>query len=271
MTEHMTEDEARALVRETYGKIAREGGSCCAPGAGCCAPSEASRRIGYSDDDLASVPAGADLGLGCGSPLAIARLAEGERVLDLGSGGGLDALLAARQVGPRGRVIGVDMTPDMVTKARANAEKAGVSNVELRLGEIERLPVADGSVDVIVSNCVINLSPDKRAVFREAWRVLADGGRIAIADVVATAAIPDELSRDLAAYAGCVAGAEHVDELRAMLDEVGFVDIRIEVDERSRALVGEWFPGTGAAGVVASATIEAVKRAGACCEPGCCG
>jgi SAM-dependent methyltransferase len=167
-------------------------------------------------------------------------------------------------------VIGIDMTADMVSKARANAAKVGATNVEFRLGEIEHMPVADASVDVILSNCVINLSPDKRAVFREALRVLKDGGRLAISDVVATAAIPDALRADMQAYTGCISGAAHVDELRAMLTEVGFSDVRITVKEESRALMGEWFPGTDAKSVVASATIEATKRAGACCQPGCC-
>jgi arsenite methyltransferase len=265
-----TTEETHALVRETYGKIAREGGSCCAPGAGCCAPSDASKRLGYSDADLAAVPEGADMGLGCGNPQAIAALKAGEVVLDLGSGGGFDSFLAARQVGASGRVIGVDMTPDMISKARANAEKVRASNVEFRLGEIEHLPVADGSVDVILSNCVVNLAPDKRSVFREAFRVLKDGGRLAISDVVATAAIPDSLRADMQAYTGCVAGAAHVDELRAMLAEAGFADVRIAVNEESRALMGEWFPGSGAQNVVASATIEATKAKASCCDPGCC-
>jgi SAM-dependent methyltransferase len=271
MTDTMTDDETRAMVREAYGKIAREGGGCCAPSAGCCGPGEASAKVGYSAADLAAVPDGANLGLGCGSPLGAARLAAGETVLDLGCGGGLDAFLAARQVGPTGRVIGVDMTPDMVVKARANAAKVEATNVEFRLGEIEHLPVSDASVNVIVSNCVVNLSPDKPAVFREAWRVLAEGGRLVIADVVATAPIPDALRADMTAYAGCVAGAAHIDDLRAMLEEAGFADVKITVDEASRALMGDWFPSTGADRVVASATIEATKRAkAACCAPGCC-
>jgi SAM-dependent methyltransferase len=265
-----TTEEAHALVRDTYGKIAREGGSCCAPGAGCCAPSEASKRLGYTEADLASVPEGADMGLGCGNPQAIAALAEGEAVLDLGSGGGFDCFLAARQVGARGRVIGVDMTADMVAKARANAAKVGATNVEFRLGEIEHLPVADESIDVILSNCVVNLAPDKRAVFREAFRVLKNGGRLAISDVVATAPIPEALRSDMRAYGGCVAGAAHVEELRDILREAGFDDVRITVDEGSRALMGEWFPGTAAESAVASATIEATKRPSSCCDPGCC-
>jgi arsenite methyltransferase len=265
-----TQDEVRGLVRETYGKIAREGGSCCAPGGGCCAPSEASRKLGYSEAELAALPAGADMGLGCGNPQAIAALLQGETVLDLGSGAGLDSFLAARQVGPRGRVIGVDMTADMITKARANAAKVSATNVEFRLGEIEHLPVEDATIDVILSNCVINLSPDKRAVFREALRVLKAGGRLAISDVVATAPMTDALRTDMRAYTGCIAGAAHVDELRAMLIEAGFSEVKIDVLEDSRALMGQWFPGTEAKNVVASATIEARKPKAACCAPGCC-
>lgn len=264
-----SEDEVRGLVRETYGKIARQGGSCCGPGG--CAPREASRKNGYSEDDLSAVPEGADLGLGCGNPHAIAALRPGEVVLDLGSGGGLDAFLAADRVGDGGRVIGVDMTPEMVAKARENAAKVQAANVEFRLGEVEHLPVADGSVDVILSNCVINLVPDKRAAFREAIRVLKDGGRLAISDVVATAPIPDDLRSDMEAYTGCVAGAAPVDELRAILEEAGFSEVRITVDEASRARMAEWFPDSEANRVVASASIEAVKPAGGCCAPECCG
>jgi arsenite methyltransferase len=272
MSEQTTADEIRGTVRETYGKIAREGGSCgCAP-SGCCGPQ--SLAIGYSEADLAAVPDGADMGLGCGNPQAIAALREGETVLDLGSGGGFDAFLAARQVGPRGKVIGVDMTPDMISKARANAARIEAANVEFRLGEIERMPVADATVDVIISNCVINLSPDKSAVFREAFRVLRAGGRLAIADVVATDAMPEAVRKDVAAYTGCVAGAAHVDELRKMLLEAGFAEVRVDVKEQSREVIREWFPDSGAERFVASATIEAVKgersESEACCPPGCC-
>ncbi len=262
-------ERARAQVREAYGAIARSGGSCCGPNG--CAPTDASARIGYSEEERGAAPEGADMGLGCGNPHAIAGLRPGEVVLDLGCGGGFDAFLAARQVGPKGFVIGVDMTPEMIAKARANAAKVAATNVDFRLGEIEHLPVADGSVDVILSNCVVNLAPDKRAVFREAHRVLREGGRLAIADVVATAPMPEALRADIAAYTGCIAGAAQVDELRAMLLEVGFDDVRVTANEASRALMDEWFPGGGAGAVVASATIEAGKGAGACCAPGCCG
>jgi ubiquinone/menaquinone biosynthesis C-methylase UbiE len=205
------------------------------------------------------VPDGADLGLGCGNPQAIARLRPGERVLDLGSGGGFDAFLAARQVGPEGRVIGVDMTPEMIALARRNAAKAGLDDVDFRLGDIERLPVDDASVDVIMSNCVINLAPDKGAVFREAFRVLAPGGRLAISDIVAIGNLPSAIAEDPTAYTGCIAGAAPVAELERLLTAAGFAQITISVKAHSRDLVEEWSPGTGAANVVASAIIEATK------------
>jgi ubiquinone/menaquinone biosynthesis C-methylase UbiE len=199
------------------------------------------------------------MGLGCGNPQAIASLKPGEIVLDLGSGGGFDCFLAARQVGPAGHVIGVDMTPEMLARARAAASRLGAPNVEFRLGEIEHLPVADASVDVVLSNCVVNLSPDKPRVFREVFRVLREGGRIAISDVVATAPLPPALSEALAAYTACVGGAAQVDELRTWLRGAGFEDVSVRVNEESRALIREWVPGSGAERYVASASIEAVK------------
>ena len=252
----------RAAVRKTYGEIASGSVSTgCCNNAGCCGPVEptSSRDIGYSETELSSVPDGADLGLGCGNPQAIASLKPGERVLDLGSGGGFDAFLAARQVGSEGRVVGVDMTAEMVAKARANATNTTVDHVEFRLGEIEHLPVADESVDVIMSNCVINLSPDKPAVFREAFRVLAPGGRLAISDIVALAPLPTSLQENLAAYTGCIAGAALVADLQAVLEEAGFSDVRIEAKGESRALVSGWVPGRSAEDYVASALIQAVK------------
>ncbi len=259
-----TADQIRATVREAYGAVAsqRQQGGCCtgSGGTSCCGPAgTSSTRLGYSDADLAAVPDGADLGLGCGNPQAIAALAPGERVLDLGSGGGFDAFLAARQVGPTGRVIGVDMTPEMIALARGNATKVGLDFVDFRLGDIEHLPVDDASVDVIVSNCVINLAPDKPAVFREAFRVLAPGGRLAISDMVAVGDLPAVVATDPAAYTGCIAGAAPVADLGRMIGDAGFERVRVSVQAHSRELVEEASPGSGAGRVVASALIEAVK------------
>jgi SAM-dependent methyltransferase len=264
-------DQTRATVRDHYGEIARRGGGGCAPG--CCGPVAATQAttLGYSEADQRAVPEGADLGLGCGNPGAIAAIRPGETVLDLGSGAGFDCFLAARQVGPTGKVIGVDMTADMIARARDNARKIAADNVEFRLGEIEHLPVADASVDVILSNCVINLSPEKAAVFREAFRVLRPGGRLAISDVVATAPIPPELQDDAAALSGCIAGAAPVEEVRRMLAAAGFVDIDVAIAPRSAEVVGSWMEGIDR--FVASATIEGRKpRAGekTCCGPECC-
>jgi len=259
-------DQIRQQVRDAYGAVARaESSGCCAPSTGCCAPSDQavaellSRGIGYSAEETAAVPEGANLGLGCGNPQAIAALQPGETVLDLGSGAGFDAFLAARQVGTRGAVIGVDMTPDMISKARANAVKGGYTNVEFRLGEIEHLPLADATVDAIISNCVINLSPDKAQVFRDAWRVLKPGGRLAISDIVTTAPLPEDMQQEVALYTACVAGAASVDELTAMLSEAGFDDIRIAPKDASREFIRHWAPGRGVEDFIASATIEAVK------------
>lgn len=265
-----TADETRAIVREHYAKVSR-GDTGCAPG--CCAtmPAEQSHLLGYSAEDLEHAPAGADLGLGCGNPTAIASLRPGETVLDLGAGGGFDAFLAARAVGPTGKVIGVDMTPDMVALARANARKVDATNVDFRLGEIEHLPVADASVDVILSNCVINLSPEKQAVFEEAFRVLRAGGRLAISDVVAIAPIPEALRNEAGAVCGCIGGAARVEEVKAMLRKAGFESIEIAISPNSAEIVDSWMPGVSQ--FIASAAIEARRGAaqGACCEPGCCG
>jgi arsenite methyltransferase len=266
----------RDEVRSTYGKIALNQQDTCGPTAssGCCAPDRSSAtaadKLGYSPDEIAALPEGADLGLGCGNPQAIASLQPGETVLDLGSGAGFDCFLAARSVGPAGRVLGVDMTPEMLTKARDNAAKAGIDNVEFRLGEIESLPVSDNTIDAIISNCVINLSPDKPRVFREAFRVLKPGGRLAVADIVRTAELPPELAADLAAHCGCVAGAANVEELESMLRGAGFSDIRIRPKDVSREFIRSWIPGRNAADYVVSATIEAVKPAAGCCASTCC-
>jgi SAM-dependent methyltransferase len=205
------------------------------------------------------VPAGANLGLGCGNPLAIASLKPGQTVLDLGCGAGFDAFLAAKAVGPTGQVIGVDMTPEMISKARRNKATGDYPHVDFRLGEIENLPVADASVDVIISNCVINLSPDKAQVFREAFRVVKPGGRLAISDVVATAPLPDQLREDIALHAGCVAGTSLVEDLKTMLSAAGFGNVRVEVKPQSREFIREWFPARGIEDYVASANIEAIR------------
>lgn len=260
MTE-LPPDALRSAVRDAYSEIAlADGGSCCGPNAvPCCSDGSVSLELGYSTDELAAVPAGADLGLGCGNPGAIAALQPGETVLDLGSGAGFDAFLAARAVGPSGHVIGVDMTPAMVTKARANAVAGAYAQVEFRLGEIEHLPVADATIDVIISNCVINLSTDKPAVFREAFRVLRPGGRLAISDVVAFADLPEDVRGDLALYSGCMAGASLISELTGILDSAGFVNVAIDPKDDSRSFIERWAPGRDLTDYVVSATIEATK------------
>lgn len=258
------QDDIRQAVRTTYAAVARavpsgDGGGCC----GTPRPAAiAAERLGYAPDQLAAAPEGANLGLGCGNPQAIAALQSGETVLDLGSGAGFDCFLAAHEVGETGRVIGVDMTPEMVSKARANAAAGGHGQVEFRLGEIEALPVADASVDVILSNCVINLSPDKPRVFREAWRVLRPGGRLAISDVVASAELPKAMRQDLGLHSCCVSGASLIGEVEAYLAAAGFVDIRIAPKDESREFIREWVPGRGVENYVVSATIEAVKPGG---------
>jgi ubiquinone/menaquinone biosynthesis C-methylase UbiE len=217
--------------------------------------------MGYSKEDLASVPESANMGLGCGNPVALASLKPGETVVDLGSGGGFDCFLAAKQAGDTGRVIGVDMTPDMVSKARKNAVKMEMSNVDFRLGEIENLPVADNSADIIMSNCVINLSPDKLGVYHEAFRILKPGGRLSISDVLATATLPDEIQKDLALVAACVGGAATIDDTVKLLEQAGFQDIKIRPNDESRELIRQWDPSKSenAVDYVVSAYIEAIK------------
>lgn len=259
-------DEIRDAVRDNYGNVAMIGsaGCGCSPSSCCGTPREArvsdiSRGLGYSSEDVAAVPEGANMGLGCGNPQAIASLQPGETVLDLGSGGGFDCFLAARAVGDNGKVIGVDMTPEMITTSRRNAGKAGFRNVDFRLGELENLPVADGIVDVIISNCVINLSPEKQRVFSEAFRVLKSGGRLAISDVVATAEMPDPVKKDTAMYTGCVSGASFIPELESMLQQAGFASIRISPKAESKTFIRDWAPGSKIEDYIVSATIEAVK------------
>ena len=276
---HKQADEIRQNVRNSYSEVAEasNSGDCCGEQSSCCGVSSdaaintlVSTRLGYSEGDLDSVPDGADMGLGCGNPRAIASIKPGETVLDLGSGGGFDCFLAAAETGESGHVIGVDMTPTMVSKARNNADKGHYSQVEFRLGEIEYLPLANDTVDVIISNCVINLSPDKKRVFSEAFRVLKNGGRLAISDVVASTELPQEIRDDLQLYSGCMAGASHIRELEQILADSGFTDIRIAPKDESKEFIKDWAPGRGVEEYVVSATIEAVKPGGGCCGNGCC-
>jgi len=259
-------DEVRQYVRNRYKEIAIQdtsAGSCCSPASGCCDTSvdvfEVSSKLGYSIEELSAVPGGANLGLGCGNPQAIASLKPGEIVLDLGSGGGFDCFLASRQVGESGKVIGVDMTPEMISRARNNSSKSGYTNTEFRLGEIEHLPVSDNMVDVIISNCVINLSPDKQQVFDEAFRVLKPGGRLAISDVVTTAELPVEIKEDMDSLAGCISGASSVDEIREMLTRSGFKNISIEPKDESKEFIKDWIPGADMDDYIVAAVIKANK------------
>lgn len=258
-------DEVRKAVRKNYGEIAKAGSTGCCSSSSCCGGSgivsvtDITIGLGYSNKDISDVPNGSNMGLGCGNPHAIASLQPDETVLDLGSGGGLDCFLAARAVGEKGYVIGVDMTSEMIARARENAEKGGYHNVDFRLGEMENLPVADGIVDVIISNCVINLSPEKERVFREAFRVLKPGGRLAISDVVSTAELPDDVKKDMALHIGCIAGASSIQGLETMLNQAGFDDIRINPKTESRTFIREWISGSKVEEYVLSATIEAIK------------
>ncbi|MSU22688.1 MAG: arsenite methyltransferase [Opitutus sp.] len=279
-TIRLESEKIRDFVRARYGAIAEQAGNDCGGGPACCTASVPDQvkadaeccapaccdggktygeKLGYSAEELAAAPPGADLGLGCGNPLAIASIKPGETVLDLGSGAGFDCFLAARQLAGTGQVIGVDMTAAMVSKARANAAKGGYQNVEFRLGEIEALPVADATVDLIMSNCVINLSPEKARVFHEAFRVLQPGGRLAIADVVATKPLPATLQQKLSAIGACVGGATLVTELRELLVAAGFGRIEIAPKDSSRAYIAQWTDDMTAGEFVVSALITAYK------------
>ncbi len=238
----MKKEEIKKSVRQGYAKVATQGSSCCGPSSPCCGPSDRSvdisKKIGYTDEELGSIPDGANLGLGCGNPVALASLKEGDIVVDLGSGPGLDCFLAADKVGKKGKVIGIDMTPEMLEKARENAGKGSYSNVEFRLGEIEHLPVADNSADVVISNCVINLSPDKQKVFGETFRVLKPGGRIMVSDIVLTSPLPEKIRESVDAYIGCISGAITKEEYLHTVKAAGFSEVSI-IDEMTIP-VEEW-------------------------------
>ena len=226
--------DIKEMVKEGYAKIAVQGGSCCGPASSCCGSADLAKdissKIGYSEKEIQGVPEGSNLGLGCGNPVALASLREGETVLDLGSGAGFDCFLAANKVGEKGKVIGVDMTPEMVKKANENAKNNNYGNVEFRLGDIEKLPVGDGSIDVVMSNCVINLSPDKGKTFQEAFRVLKPGGRLTISDIVLLQDLPDFIKKSIEAYIGCVSGAIMKDDYLQKIKSAGFQNVRV-IDE----------------------------------------
>lgn len=265
-------EEIKGHIRKKYAKVALNASKGCGCGSGCCGGNqdtleynpefieEVSNKVGYTKRDLENVPEEANMGLGCGNPIAIAGLKEGEVVLDLGSGGGFDCFLARRQVGENGYVIGVDMTPEMIQLSRRNAEKSKYTNVEFRLGEIEHLPVNDASIDIIISNCVINLCLDKEQVFREAYRVLKSGGRLSISDVMATAAIPEDIKQNLDMVCGCIGGAEYVDNIRIMLEKVGFTNIQMIPKDNSKQIIKAWVPNGNVENYVASFIIEAKKE-----------
>ena len=263
----MDDVQIKEMVRARYGGLATASDTpCCSPAAASCCgdrapgtPAEKSRQMGYSEAELTAVPDGANLGLGCGNPQAIAALEPGEVVVDLGSGAGFDCFLAARQVGDAGHVIGVDMTHEMLKRARDNAARIGAANVEFRLGELEHLPVADRTADVVISNCVINLVPDKEQVFREAFRVLRPSGRLAVADIVNTEPLSAELQADLTLLCGCIAGAAPAERIEGWLAGVGFVDVRVTPKPESRELVKSWAPGRKLEDHVVSAVVEARK------------
>lgn len=260
-------EKIKIAVRTNYSKVAINNTGCSWSSSSCCGSSETGKKdhkktslgLGYSKEEIEGVPIGANMGLGCGNPQLFSSLKKGETVLDLGSGGGFDCFIASKAVGDTGHVIGVDMTPEMVSKARLNAKESTFSNIEFRLGEIEHLPVADSSIDVIISNCVINLSTDKKQVFREAFRVLKKGGRLAISDVIKTADLPDELNKQMAAYTACISGASSINELEAILKQIGFKDISLTPKEDSREFIKDWIPNSKAEEYIQSAIIKAVK------------
>lgn len=254
----------RESIRKNYAKVATKGsnGGCCNGGSCGCSidVNAASERLGYTELDLANAPKQANMGLGCGNPIAIAELKEGETVLDLGCGGGFDCFLARRKVGDSGYVIGVDMTPEMIKLARENTKKSGYNNVDFRLGEIEHLPVADNSVDAIISNCVINLSLDKKQVYREAYRVLKPSGRLSISDIVATIPLPENMKNDLSLISSCIGGAEYIEDIITMLKAAGFVEVKLTPKDNSREIVSGWsLEGKNIEDYIASYIIEAKK------------
>jgi len=256
------EKDIKKIVKESYAKVAKQGTSCCLSSS-CCSSSNNSRDIsktvGYTDDEMNAVPDGANLGLGCGNPVAIASLKEGDVVLDLGSGAGFDAFLAAKKVGKTGRVIGVDMTPEMLERAKANAKKGGFDNVEFRSGEIEKLPVKDNVIDVIISNCVINLSPDKETVFKEAFRVLKSGGRLMVSDLVLAKDLPKEIKESVEAYVGCLAGAIKKDDYLGFIKQAGFQDIKV-ISEASYPVDAMFDNLEAASDAIVSIKVSAVKK-----------
>jgi arsenite methyltransferase len=261
----ISNNKIRESVMENYREVALRNSLEENSDSNCCDSTEfnlanISDELGYSIKEYSNVPEGSNMGIGCGNPQAIASLKKGEIVLDLGSGGGFDCFLASKSIGETGKVIGVDMTPEMISKARNNAIKGKYTNTEFRLGEIEHLPVADATIDVIISNCVINLSPEKEKVFNEAYRVLKPGGRLAISDIVATAEFPDEFKNDVSLICGCMSGASSIEVIQTLLSNAGFSEIRIESKSKSREFIKDWRPETGIENYIISANIEAVKK-----------
>ncbi|HWT76196.1 MAG TPA: arsenite methyltransferase [Mobilitalea sp.] len=258
-------EEIRESIRKNYAGVALQstGSGCC--GSGCCCSGsnvnieKSSLNIGYSEEDISNAPSESNMGLGCGNPVAIASLRQGETVLDLGSGGGFDCFIASKQVGETGYVIGVDMTPEMIKLARNNADNGGYGNVEFRLGEIEHLPVADSSVDVIISNCVINLSLDKEQVYQEAYRVLKSGGRLKVSDIAAKAPLPDDIRHDLISISACIGGAAYIDDIKDMMLNAGFHEVKLTEKVYDKTIIDSWLPGKNIDNYVGSFDIEAIK------------